>query len=86
MDNVYLADKTARAFSAFQKFYKCRRDSGETFEAFFIRFEDFLISLADTIKAFFLFNAANLAGETEKLARATSELIYGSMLTQIKKI
>ena len=93
LDDVYLADKTTRAYAAFQKFYKCRRDSGETFEAFLVRFEDlnngmaeYEMSLPDAIKAFFLLNAANLAEETEQLARATSELTYRSMLTQIKKI
>ena len=31
LDEVYLADKNTRAYDAFQKFYKCKRESGETF-------------------------------------------------------
>ena len=32
LDEVYLADKNTRAYEAFQTFYKCKRESGETFE------------------------------------------------------
>ena len=39
LDEVYLADKNTRAYTAFQNFYKCKRESGETFENFIIRFE-----------------------------------------------
>ena len=60
MMSVYLADKTTRAYAAFQKFYKCRRDIGGTFEAFHVRFEDlyngmaeYEMSFPDEIKVFF---------------------------------
>ena len=32
LDEVYLADKNTRAYTSFQSFYKCKRESGETFE------------------------------------------------------
>ena len=81
LDEVYLADSSTRAYTAFQRFYNCKREEGETFEAFIIRFEDkysdmsqYEMTLPDSIKAFFLLNAANLPEETERLARATADL------------
>ena len=93
LDDVYLADKSTRAYTAFQKFYLCKRDGGESFEDFIVRFEDkyndmaqYEMELPDGIKAFFVLNASNLPEETEQLARATAELTYRSMKDQIKRI
>ena len=93
LDEVYLADSSTRAYTAFQRFYNCKREEGETFEAFIIRFEDkysdmsqYEMTLPDSIKAFFLLNAANLPEETERLARATADLSYRSMKDKIKRI
>ena len=48
-----------RAHIAFQKFYLCKRDGGESFEDFMVRFEDkyndmaqYEMGLPDGIKAF----------------------------------
>jgi len=94
LDEVYLADKNTRAYEAFQKFYKCKRESGETFEEFIIRFERLYgdlerydMKLPEGIRAFFVLNAANLTAEMEKLARATTlNITYKDMKEQIKKI
>ena len=94
LDEVYLADKNTRAYTAFQNFYKCKRESGETFEQFIIKFERLYselvnhdLTLPEGIKAFFVLNSANLTDEMEKLARATTtELTYKAMKDQIKKI
>ena len=94
LDEVYLADRNTRAYEAFQRFYKCKRDSGETFEQFIVRFErmygdleNYDMKLPEGIRAFFVLNAANLTGEMEKLARATTtDLTYKGMKEQIKKI
>ena len=79
---------------AFQNFYRCKRERGESFEKFIIRFESLYndlvehqLQLPEGIKAFFVLNAANLSDDMEKLARATaSQLTYTCMKDQIKKI
>ena len=94
LDEVYLQDQNTRAYMAFQNFYRCKRESGETFEKFIIRFEglyndlvEHQLQLPEGIKAFFVLNAANLSDDMEKLARATaSQLTYTCMKDQIKKI
>ena len=94
LDDIYLADANTRAYLAFQKFYVCKRECGETYEAFIVRFEQLYndlsghdMTLPDGIRAFFLLNASNLPDDLEKLARATTEnLTYTNMRTQIKKI
>ena len=77
LDEVYLADKNTRAYTSFQSFYKCKRESGGTFEDFIVRFErlysglvDHELTLPEGIKAFFVLNTADLTDEMEKLARA----------------
>ena len=40
LDEVYLADRNTRAYGAFQKFYECKREEGETLEDFLVKFED----------------------------------------------
>jgi len=94
LDTVYLADTNTRAYTAFQRFYECKRTSGEKFEDFLVRFEklyadltQYDMKLPEGIRAFFVLNACNLKDEMEKLARATvSELTYEAMIHQIKKI
>ena len=94
LDDVYLADSNTRAYAAFQKFYNCKRESGETFVTFIIRFEQLYndlvsygMSLPEGIRAFFVLNASNLQDDMEKLARATTtDLTYKDMKAQIKKI
>ena len=64
LDEVYLADTNTRAYTAFQNFYELKREEGESFEDFVIRFEDkyndmeqYDMTLPDGIKAFFILNA-----------------------------
>ena len=94
LDDVYHADKNTRAYTAFQNFYKCKRESGETYEQFIVKFERLYgeliahdMTLPEGIRAFFVLNAANLPDDMEKLARATTDdLTYKNMKIQIKKI
>ena len=93
LDEVFQTDKSTRAYCAFKEFVEYRRGSGEKFSKFIVEFErryrdisKFQLQLPEGVKAFFLLNAANLAPDMEKLARATAELTYKDMKDKLMKI
>ena len=94
LDEVFLKDKNTRAYLKFQEFYGYKRLSGETIDAYIVKFEqlyqdltEFNMVVPSEIKACFLLMGCNISDDVEKLARATSaDLTYDNVKDQIKKI
>ena len=93
LDEVFQSDLNTRAYCAFKDFVNYRRKSGENFAKFIVEYEKhyreiskYKLELPEGVQAFFLLNAANLAKDMEKLARATADLTYKDMKDKLMKI
>ena len=93
LEEIFLADKTTRAFCSFKEFVDYKRGSGENFSQFIVEFErlyrnivKYDLKLPEGVQAFFLLHAANLATDMEKLARTTAELNFKDMRDKLMKI
>ena len=93
LDAVYLKDETTQAYCAFKDFYEFRRSSGQGFAEFIVEYDQLYhkvkkygMELPEGVQAFFLLKAANIASESEKLARATAKLEYKDMREKLARI
>ena len=93
LDALYKKDETLQKFQYFEEFESYKRASTMTILQHIVKFDQLYnkvkrygSEVSDDLLAFKLLKTANLSPANEKLAKATGQMKYSEMKTQLKKI
>ena len=94
LDSLYLADKSLRQFSAFNKLYNLRRSEGVSINTFISEFEHVYfefrrhhMNLPDSVQAFILLSACNLNESEKKVVMSgIGEVTYAEMKDVLRRV
>ena len=94
LDRYCQSTEAQRAYAAFEKFHKFKRQPGQTvndallyFESLVLDLKKVKIELPSAVLAYMVLHAMDIGEENSKIARATiTELTYESMAGQLKAI